>query len=160
MLTDCRTGKKVPVTYRMLSPVDIRKYKISKSNGWVFNWRQPFRQGYEVYGVFVQDSIQGVIALTPNFDPAYQLVHVHLVETAPHNKLKNSLRIYSGVGIHLIAYACYLSFTYELDGYVYLKSKSSMLPFYEKIGANVLQGTEVYFNTQSALRLVKAYISL
>jgi hypothetical protein len=144
MLTDCHSGKKVPVFFRNLSSVDIRRYKIIKSNGWLFNWKDPLKDGYELHGMFVDtksDVVQGVIALKPNFDPAYQLIHVQLVEAAPHNKLNNPSRVYSGVGLHLIAYACYLSFTYELDGYVYLKSKSSMLPFYEKIGANVLHGT-------------------
>lgn len=163
MLTDCHSGKKVPVLFHQLSSVDISRYKITKSNGWLFNWRDPIREGYELHGLFAQNNlntVQGVIALKPNFDPAYQLVHVQLVEAAPHNKSNYPSRDYSGVGLHLIAYACYLSFTYELDGYVYLKSKSSMLPYYEKIGANVLHGTEVYFNTQAALKLVQTYIRL
>jgi len=38
-----------------------------KSNGWFFNWKQPFRAGYDVYGLSLKDNIQGAIAVKPKF---------------------------------------------------------------------------------------------
>ena len=57
-----------------------------------------------------------------------------IVETAPHNYSHSG--IYEGVGAHLFAIACQVSFDAGCDGFVAFTSKSDLVEYYkEKLNA-------------------------
>ncbi len=80
-----------------------------KKNGWLFNWKnefkEPTRDVYKLNIVNNSSIIQGLISLEVKFDHVY----IHLVESAPFNKVKT--KMYSGVPGNLVAFACKFCFS-------------------------------------------------
>lgn len=121
-LVDTRTGEEVETAYRMretsIRPKDYR--------GWKFNWSITEKNGYDIYELFLKDddTVQGRISLKIDGGVA----DVEIVETAPHNYSHKG--IYTGVGVHLFAIACQVSFDAGCDGVVAFISKSDQVEYY------------------------------
>ncbi len=129
---------------------------ITKSNGWVFNWRseykEPTRDVYKLTIVNNSTVIQGLICLEVKTDHVY----MHLVESAPFNRGKR--KVYSGVPANLVAYACKLSFQRGHKGNVSFLSKSLLVEHYEKsLGAIHFGGRVMIIETVAALKLINKY---
>jgi len=90
--------------------------------GWKFDWSIPHRNGYEIYQLYVEgeDDVQGMIALKHIRDQLF--THVDIVEAAPFNVGHDGR--YSGVGAHLFAIACKLSWDVGNEGYVQFTAKT------------------------------------
>jgi len=129
---------------------------VTKANGWVFIWRNEFREpARDVYKLTIPNNptiIQGLISLEVKTDHVY----MHLVESAPFNKGKT--KIYSGVPGNLVAFACKLSFQRGHQGNVSFISKTQLISHYEKtLGAFHFGGRVMIIETQAALKLTNKY---
>ena len=129
---------------------------VSKSKGWLFNWRNEFKEpARDVYKLTIVNNpsiIQGLISLEVKSDHVY----MHLVESAPFNKGKT--KMYSGVLGNLVAFSCKLSFQRGHDGNVSFLSKSQLIEHYEKaLGATHFGGRVMIIETKAALKLINKY---
>jgi hypothetical protein len=129
---------------------------ITKSKGWVFNWRQEFNEpARDVFKLTIVNNpsiIQGLISLEVKIDHVF----MHLVESAPYNKGKN--KVYTGVPGNLVAYACKLAFQRGHQGNVSFISKSELIQYYIKtLGAIHFGGRLMIIETQAALKLIDKY---
>jgi hypothetical protein len=79
-----------------------------------------------------------------------------LVESAPFNKGKT--KMYSGVSVNLVAFACKLSFQRGHEGNVSFLSKTQLVDHYIKtLGAFHFGGRVMIIETQAALKLLNKY---
>jgi len=129
---------------------------VSKSKGWVFNWRQDFNEpARDVFKLTIVNNpsiIQGLISLEVKIDHVF----MHLVESAPYNKGKK--KVYNGVPGNLVAYACKLSFQRGHQGNVSFISKTELIQHYIKtLGAIHFGGRLMIIETQAALKLIDKY---
>ena len=132
-LTNCLvnriTGEECDTQYRLISKTitkaDAEKLK---AEGWLFDWSIPHSNGYEIYELLIKgsDECQGLIALKHIRDQLY--THVDVVESAPKNRGKNGK--YQGVGAHLFAIACKLSWDVGNEGFVQFKAKTDLVEHY------------------------------
>jgi hypothetical protein len=163
MIIELPNGHRHAVNFHQLSQKDMKKYGIykasrRKTDGWDFDWHEPLKQGFQVFALFVDREpsvVQGLIALKPNLDPTCLFIEVAIIESAPKNKVRNLKRNYSGVGEHLMAFACRLGFMHGFDGYVHFKSKTTTVTFYEKIGAKHIGNGVMYLNTHGASTIIR-----
>jgi hypothetical protein len=94
-------------------------------------------------------AIQGVIAIQERQES--QLVHVELMEAAPHNRYYAEDRQYKGVGKNLLCFAMHhsLQFFEDFEGYVGLTAnKNYNEEYYQNIDAifaNEVEGRPYYF---------------
>ncbi len=116
------TGDSFNTNISLASGNDLAK--VSKKNGWVFNWKfelkQPEREVYKLTIVNNPKVIQGLISLEIKTDHVY----MHPVESAGFNKGKG--KIYAGVQGNLVAFACRLSFQRGFEGNVSFCQKLSL----------------------------------
>lgn len=148
-LIDTETGLEVSTMYERVRELSATSYK-----GWKFDWSIPVRNGYDIYELFVKGipDVQGRIAVRKE----HGYMDVDIVETAPHNF--GHAGKYSGVGGHLFAIACKLSFEAGFDGYVAFTAKSDLIKHYQKeLGARVLFGQRMEIASDAAAQLVKKY---
>ena len=100
------TGDSFATEISIISLIDLKK--ITKKNGWQFDWKlefiQPQKDVYKLTIANNQSIIQGLISLEVKSDHVY----MHLVESAPFNKGKS--KVYAGVPGNLVAFACKLAF--------------------------------------------------
>ncbi len=114
VMTNClvltETGEECDTEYRLVVK-RITKWDAMqlKAQGWKFDWSIPQQNGYEVYELLLKDDdvIQGMIAIKHVQGQYY--THIDIVEAAPFNVGHHGR--YKGVGAHLFALACKLSFT-------------------------------------------------
>jgi hypothetical protein len=130
--------------------------RISKKRGWLFNWRDEFKEpARDVYKLTIVNNpsiIQGLISLEVKADHVY----MHLVESSPFNK--GQTKMYSGVLGNLVAFACKLSFQRGHEGNVSFLSKSQLIEHYEKtLGAMHFGGRVMIIGTSAALKLINKY---
>ena len=159
--TDClihtATGIKYDTEYRMVKrTITASEAGELKLNGWNFDWSIPHKKGYEVYELLVkgEDEIQGMIALRHVRDEFY--THVDIVEAAPWNIGKSGR--YKGVGAHLFAIACKLSWDVGNEGYVQFTAKSQLVEHYRRtLGAKSINQQLMYIDSYSAIDLIKKY---
>lgn len=159
MLIERNSGKRVDVVYREIKQSDLKRFSVTRRNGWKFDWNKPYKEGYTVYGLFVKGKptiIQGLIALQPQPFPVIA-VYIQNLEAAPQNKTENRSRHYIGVGKHLLAIACKISFEHELEGAVYLKSKTDTMSFYQDEGAIPIGEGRLFINSDSAMNILAKY---
>lgn len=127
-LTDClierNTGKKVATEYFARN----QKIQLPEFKNWKFNWSVPEKEGYTVYELFLRndDIVQGRIACKIDGGVA----DVSILESAPHNF--GHIGKYKGVGGHLFAIACQVSFEANCDGVVAFTAKSGLVEYYRK----------------------------
>ena len=150
-LIDTRTGEEVETEYRMReTPIRSKDYK-----GWKFNWSITEKNGYDIYELFLKDddTVQGRISLKIDGGVA----DVEIVEAAPHNY--GHAGRYEGVGAHLFAIACQVSFDAGYDGYVAFTAKSDLVEYYkEKLNAVVFRGRRMYIDEDAARILLDKYM--
>ena len=148
------TGDSFATDISVLTQSDLKT--VSKKNGWIFNWRNEFKEpAKDVYKLTIVNNptiIQGLISLEVKADHIY----MHLVESAPFNKGKG--KMYSGVPGNLVAFACKLSFQRGHEGNVSFLSKTELVEHYEKtLGALHFGGRVMVIETKSALKLINKY---
>ena len=148
------TGDSFATDISLLTNNDLKL--VTKTNGWVFNWRDEFkRPESDVYKLTIVNNsnvIQGLVSLEVKADHVY----MHLVESAPFNKGKT--RMYSGVAGNLVAFACKLSFQRGHNGNISFLSKTQLVEHYEKtLGAFHFGGRVMIIETQNALKLINKY---
>ena len=162
-LTNCLvnriTGEECDTQYRLISKTitkaDAEKLK---AEGWLFDWSIPHANGYEIYELLIKgsDECQGLIALKHIRDQLY--THVDVVESAPQNRGKNGK--YQGVGAHLFAIACKLSWDVGNEGFVQFKAKTDLVEHYrETLNAKNIDAQNMYIDSHAALNLIKTYFS-
>ncbi len=160
-LTEClicaENGKICNTEYRLVSKVISTQDALElKKQGWRFDWSLPHQNGYEVYELLLQDSdeVQGMIALKHMGDQYY--THVDIVESAPSNIGKQGK--YKGVGAHLFAIACKLSWDAGNEGYVQFTAKTDLVEHYMKtLYAKPIDWHTLYIDTYGAVLLINKY---
>jgi hypothetical protein len=148
------TGDSFATDISLLTKSDLKT--VSKTNGWLFNWRDEFKEpARDVFKLTIVNNaqiIQGLISLEVKEDHVY----MHLVESAPFNK--GQTKVYSGVPGNLVAYACKLSFQRGHEGNVSFISKTQLIEHYEKtLGAFHFGGRVMIIETVAALKLINKY---
>ena len=114
------------------------------------------KNGYEVYELLLKDDdeVQGMIALKHIRDQYY--THIDIVEAAPHNIGKNGK--YKGVGAHLFAIACKLSWEVGNEGYVQFTAKTDLVEHYQQtLNAKPIDWHTMYIDSYGAIALIKKY---
>ena len=160
-LTDCLvcrlTGEQYDTEFRCvnktISPQDAH---LLHQQGWNFDWSIPHQKGYEVYELFLKDKpeVQGMIALKHIRNQYY--THVDIVEAAPHNIGTHGK--YKGVGAHLFAIACKLSWDAGHEGYVQFTAKSDLISHYQDtLMAKCIDWHTMYIDSYAALMLINKY---
>lgn len=160
-LTDCllniASGEMKDTEIRLVTKPITKSYaKELNKKGWRFDWSVPQKNGYEVYELLLKDSesVQGMIALKHIRDQYY--THVDIVEAAPDNVGKNG--IYKGVGAHLFAIACKLSWDAGNEGYVQFTAKTDLVEHYkETLNAHCIDWHTMYIDSYGAIRLINKY---
>lgn len=162
-LTNCLvnrvTGEECDTQYRLISKT-ITKADAEKlmAEGWLFDWSIPHSNGYEIYELLIKGSEerQGLIALKHIRDQLY--THVDVVESAPKNRGKKGK--YQGVGAHLFAIACKLSWDVGNEGFVQFKAKTDLVEHYwETLKAKNIDAQNMYIDSHASLFLIKTYFS-
>lgn len=160
-LTDClicaETGEECNTEYYLVSrTITKQKAKELNEQGWKFDWSIPHQNGYEVYELFVaeDDIVQGMIALKHIRNQFY--THVDIVEAAPFNIGRNGK--YKGVGAHLFAIACKLSWDAGNEGYVHFAAKTDLIDHYRQmLHANLIDERNMYIDSYGAMELIQKY---
>jgi len=162
-LTNClvnrNTNEECDTQYRLISKT-ITKSDAEEliKEGWLFDWSLPHSNGYEVYELLIKGSNerQGLIALKHIRDQLY--THIDIVESAPDNRGSNG--VYLGVGAHLFAIACKLSWDVGNEGFVQFKAKTNLVEHYRKtLNAKSIDDQNMYIDSFDALNLIKKYFS-
>lgn len=162
-LTNClvlnKTGEEFDTEYKELrKTIGPKEAKDLQTRGWLFDWSLPYKKpGMQVYGLYIagSDELQGLIAL--QHDRANFYTHVEIMESAPQNRVEKK---YSGVGGHLFALACKLSFDAGNDGYIEFLAKTNLVKYYhDMFGAKSigLGNRKMIIETNEAIALVKKY---
>ena len=138
----------------LLTKLDLKI--ITKSRGWLFNWKYEFNQlDREVYKLTIVDNeaiIQGLISLAVKPDHVY----MYLLESAPFNVGRN--KVYEGVPGNLVAFACKLSFQRGGEGFVSFESKTQLIEHYTRtLGAYHFGGQLMVIDSIASKKLVDKY---
>ncbi|MEF2246449.1 hypothetical protein [Paenibacillus sp. IITD108] len=158
-LTPCLIHRESGEEYKtIIEPVVTSDLKqLTKKQGWSnFDWKKehltPNRLVYKLMVVGSND-IQGLIS----FEVAQGYIDVILVESA-HWNIGSSSQLFSGVGAHLFAYACKVSFELGFEGVIAFTSKTKLVEHYqEKLGAISIGGHLMTIETNAAKYLVDRY---
>ncbi len=154
-LTHRLSGENYKTTFLPLTLNDLQT-KINQAEGWInFDWSKelsrPERLVFKLQ-VVGSHEIQGLISLRL----ADGFVFVHLVENAPWN-VGSASKEFIGVGAHLFAIACKISFDYGFEGYVSFEPKTVLFGHYiRELGAQHA-GRFLVINSAAANRLVTTY---
>ncbi len=164
MIFDVKTGKSVDVCFRELDKSDVKTYGLSKRNGW-FDWAKEFKnEQNRVFGLFVlgnHEDIQGIIAIQ-EWEHS-QLIHIALMESAPHNQFNKPNQQYAAIGKNLISFAMAYSLSIpEFEGFVGLEAKKNHNEVYYKdlkaVISNYIDGKPYYyFETSISKSHLKKY---
>lgn len=138
----------------LLTKSDLKT--VTKSSGWLFNWRheftQPDREVYKFTIIDNPDIVQGLISFTVRTDHVFMF----LLESTPFN-LSND-KLYEGVPEDLVTYACKVSFQRGGEGFVSFESKTKLIDHYVKtLGAYHFGGHLLVIDTIAAKRIVDKY---
>lgn len=135
-LTDCLIERKTREKVETFFEVRNKPVEEREQVDWKFDWSITSEAGYKIYELHVKGSevVQGRISLKIDGGVA----DVDIVETAPHNY--GHAGKYIGVGGHLFAIACKISFDAGCDGVVAFNSKSDLVKYYK----DELNAVEVY----------------
>lgn len=156
-LIDSETDKERDTEYRLIAKtISLQDAKILCQNGWQFDWSIPHQNNYEVYELLLKgdDEAQGMIALKHYREQLY--THVDIVESAPWNIGSNGR--YKGVGAHLFAIACKLSWNVGNEGYVQFTAKTALVDHYrETLGAQSIDAQNMYLDSYAAVALIQRY---
>jgi len=153
-IEDAETGESLDTLVLPFTKTDLKE--TTKKNGWLFNWKleldEPEHQVYKLVTEQEQQTIQGLVSL----EKVYDHVYMHLIESAPFNRGKG--KKYVGVCGNLTAFGCKTSKDYGFDGVVVFKSKTALIPHYEKtLGAVHLGGGRMAITEDKAIPLLDKY---
>ncbi len=158
-LTNClicsETGEEFDTEFKEITVDSDLAQKLQKQ-GWRFDWSIPAKNGYRIYALYLKDNkeIQGLIALKHIVKEYYTFVD--LLESAPYNIGHKDK--YKGVGAHLFAIACKLSWNVGNEGYVQFIAKTNLIEHYaESVGAKLIENQSMYIDSYNSLRLIKKY---
>lgn len=152
MLLHNRSGETYPVSFLTLQPYDIQHQMHDWEQG--FDWSIYFSQReIEVYKMVICGNavIQGAIS----FEGKEDHVWVHLIESIPPQRKE-----FSGVGLHLLAFACKRSSELGFGGAVALQSKIKprLIHYYTSIvGASHFGGGLIIVDETVAKRFIMLY---
>lgn len=146
------TNSYIEIPFVEMNRADLYKLKRSK---WNFDWLDPLKNGFRVYGLVLNHQIHGLIAVRANYDN--QSVAIDIVEGAQDNIGKTGK---IKVGGCLFGFAGYLSFKMGFDGYVYFDAKTELIThFKSKYHAIQIGNSQrMILNTRVSQILVKKYI--
>ena len=148
------TGDSFQTDVSLIDKADLKS--ITKKKGWLFNWKNEYKQpDRDVYKLTIDgnsDVIQGLISITEREDHVY----MHLIESAPFILGRN--KVYLGVPGNLVAFICRVSFHRGFEGYVSFTAKTQLIEHYERtLGAIRAGGQLMVVNTDAALKLIDKY---
>lgn len=149
-LIERANGSVVSTTFRKIEREEVKLL----TKGWQFNWLDPYKREYEVYGIALTDGeLQGLIA----FKNSEDFIDVDIVESAPHNVGSDGK--YYGVGAHLFAIAAQFSFKKGFDGYISFTAKTDLVEHYKETLYAIQIGNtrRMYLDTVAAKSLVETY---
>ena len=89
MIFNAETNQLVNYYFKKIERSEIIEKKYTPKGGWAFNWLKPLTHSFEIYGIVTEEypnTIQGLIALKPNYDEAFRCVDVEIIESAKQNK--------------------------------------------------------------------------
>lgn len=160
-LTDClvcsETGETYDTEYRLVRrTISESDAKVLMLEGWKFDWSIPHKKGYEVYELLLKenDEVQGMIALKHIRNQYY--THVDIVEAAPFNIGHDGK--FKGVGAHLFAIACKLSWDVGNEGYVQFTAKTDLIEHYKiTLGAQSINWHDMFIDSYGAVALINKY---
>lgn len=153
-IENVKSGDSFSTEVSLLNVDELKK--ISKSNGWLFNWKNEFKNPLcDIYKLTISNNphiIQGLVSLEVKSDHVF----MHLIESAPFNIGKN--KTYLGVPGNLVAFACKLSFQRGNEGFVSFVAKTQLIDHYKKsLGAIGFGGQLMIINNKAALSLIGKY---
>lgn len=129
---------------------------------WGFDWPELFSDGYAIYTIKAEGDyrMQGLIALQD--EPQNSLIRLQNVESAPFNNRHNRKvegQEYAGVGAHLFALSCLISFQKGYGGYVSMMAKTQLEKYYQdKLGAKRIGSSSLmYIDEVAARKLLVMY---
>lgn len=160
-LTNClvcsATGEEHDTEYRLVRrTISEADAKVLKFEGWKFDWSIPHKNGYEIYELLLKenDEVQGMIALKHIRNQYY--THVDIVEAAPFNVGHDGK--FKGVGAHLFALACKLSWDVGNEGYVQFTAKTDLIEHYKAtLGAQSINWHDMFIDSYGAVALINKY---
>ncbi|MEX3713351.1 GNAT family N-acetyltransferase [Cytobacillus horneckiae] len=167
MLYNLKADKWVECFYRRVEGInEINEFSPPK---WRFEFLADYQEGYEIFALETkeyQGIAQGIVALKVVQEE--YAVHLKSAETADSNKYYirgekrngvNKDRIYKGVGTNLVAFACQYSLENKYDGFMYLISKTTTIPFYEKFGGEMLSKNSqtIFFDEKNGGNMARKY---
>lgn len=136
----------------IIKKMDNSKELKKLTKGWNFDWTIE-KNILGLYSVDNKERLQGLMSYELKKDN--QAVYIKLLENNPDN-VKN--KTYTGVGGHLIAEACKISFDNGFDGYVYLDAKTNLIEHYKNYGAKQFGLTNrMIFETEKSKKLMEVY---
>ncbi|MBK9761091.1 MAG: hypothetical protein IPO90_14240 [Flavobacteriales bacterium] len=153
-IEEVATGESFPTLMLPLTVTDLKR--VTKKNGWLFNWKTEFmtagRSTYKLVMVAEPDMVHGLVC----FEVKEDHVVMHLVESAPINKGKG--KKYDGVFGNLVAFGCKLAFEAGHAGNLGFLAKTKLVQHYiDKLGAVHVGGNRMVINTPAARYLVDQY---
>lgn len=156
LLFHTRNNELYPIQFTSLQPRDVKKQMADweKAFDWTIYFGQPYVEAYKLT-VTGNNAIQGALAIERKEDHVY----IHLIESAPHNRLGKE---FDWVGEHLIAFACQRSKDLGLDGFVSFQSenKARLINHYMRnIGAKHIGGGLMIISESVAENLIMLYLS-
>lgn len=125
MIVDIRTGNKIDICFQELEKNDIKKFGLTRKNGW-FNWMHEINnENKRVFGMFVLGNTKKEIlgAISIQEQQMDQYIFVSLMESSPQNRYSHSNRNYIGVGKNLLCFSVHYSFLVGFQGFVGLYAK-------------------------------------
>lgn len=159
-LTSClihrNTGEECDTEYRKATVISAEDTKRLKNEGWQFDWSVPQKKGYDIYELLLKDTdeVQGMVALKHISEQYY--THLDIVESAPFNIGHNGE--YQGVGAHLFAIACKLSWDAGNEGYVQFTAKTKLVQHYkDTLNAKSIDSQNMYIDSYGAIALINKY---
>ena len=154
-LVDSETGEEFDTEFKEIA-MDSAMAKRLEKQGWRFDWSIPARAGYSIYALYIKGykEIQGLIALKHIIKEYYTFVD--LLESAPYNIGHKGK--YKGVGAHLFAIACKLSWEAGNEGYGQFIAKTNLIKHYaESVGAKLIENQSMYIDSYNSLKPIKKY---
>ncbi len=149
-----RTGRSLQT--RIVDWSDLAPMQLDLVSDWQFDWRsESMSESRQVAALLVahSEAVEGLMSCERRLDH----VHVHLIESAPHNI--GAAKRYNGVPANLMAYACRESGRLGFDGVVVFDSKTDLINHYmETLGAIRLgRSNRMVLNEEAAKSLIARY---
>jgi hypothetical protein len=153
-IENVETGETLDTLVLPVTKADLEK--VTKKNGWLFDWKlefsEPEKRVYKLVAEQEQQTIHGMVSLEKLKD--YMLMH--LIENAPLNRGKS--KKYLGVCGNLVAYGCKLSMGYGFGGVIAFDPKTALIAHYEQtLGAVLISERRMAIFEEQAKLLLEKY---